>query len=233
MRRHGRLPRYCEPGNYAAMTEQPQRSRQIDIILKICGIASPYLAVLLWLFYFKNAFVSVLLYHLLLFICILGINGKKAIQLLASGFDRKTSWLCLGGLLPTIVILMVWPIAKVESVDIADLFELVGLSKIAFCVFAFYACLVNPFLEESFWRGCFQPTLKRPAFIDLFFGGYHAIIVIPVLKLPFVILTFALMACVSWIFRNIYRLAGGLAIPLGIHIIADIAILAAVWKIIQ
>ena len=215
------------------MTNRGCRFNHTETIWKLCGALSPYLAVLLGLFYFKNAFVSILLYHVLLLSCIIAINGTKAIQLLISGFDRKLAFLCLGGLLPTIVILMVWPIAKVESVDIADLFELVGLSKIAFCIFTLYACLVNPFLEESFWRGCFQPTLKRPAFIDLLFGGYHAIIVIPALKLPFVILTFALLACVSWIFRNIYRLAGGLAIPLVIHIIADIAILAAVWKLMQ
>jgi hypothetical protein len=38
---------------------------------------------------------------------------------------------------------------------------------------------------------------------------------------------------VGWIFRNIYRLTSGLVIPLLTHIVADIAILYALWKIMQ
>ncbi|MHC4551501.1 MAG: CPBP family intramembrane glutamic endopeptidase [Planctomycetota bacterium] len=215
------------------MTEQNTGRKHLETVLKTCGILSPYLAVLLGLFYFKNAFVSVLLYHLLLLGCIAGINGRKAIHFLKVGFDGIIRWFCLCGLLPGIFIVSLWPIAKIETINLSNLFELVGLSNTSFCVFALYACLVNPFLEESFWRGCFKPALKRPGLVDILFGGYHAVIVLPVLSLPYAIITLALLTCVGWVFRNIYCVTGGLAIPLITHIIADIAILAAVWKIMQ
>jgi len=212
----------------------PSRRFPVETFLKICGIASPYLAVILGVFFFKSGLFAVLLYHLVLAICIVGINRSKAIKLLVSGFRRHIGPLiCLGGLLPGVVIFFLWPIAKLEPVDLAQLMESVSLTNTSFMVFALYACFVNPFLEESFWRGCFKPASWRPGPIDALFAGYHAIILIPVVKPVFVLLSFMALTCVGWIFRNIYRLTGGLAIPLLTHIVADIAILYAVWKIMQ
>jgi hypothetical protein len=47
------------------------------------------------------------------------------------------------------------------------------------------------------------------------------------------LLSFVTLMFVGWIFRNIYRLTSGLVIPLLTHIVADIAILYALWKIMQ
>ena len=55
-------------------------------LLKICGVVSPYLAVVLGVFYFKNGFLSVLAYHLVLLTCIIGINKSGAVKLILSGF---------------------------------------------------------------------------------------------------------------------------------------------------
>ena len=195
---------------------------------------SPYLAVLFGVFYIKNAFVAVLFYHLILLVCIVGINRSQVLKLLVSGFHRYTGpVISLGGLIPGIVILLLWPYAKQPAVNLAELMGQVNLSDVSFTVFVFYACLVNPFLEESFWRGCFKPASWRPVPIDVLFAWYHTILLIPVLKPGFVVLSFVALMLVSWIFRNIYRLTGGLAIPLLIHIVADISIFFAVWKIIQ
>ena len=72
-----------------------------------------------------------------------------------------------------------------------------------------------------------------PGPVDAFFAGYHAIVLIPVIKPVFVGLAFLALMFVGWAFRNIYRLTGGLAIPLLTHIVADVAILYAVWKLMQ
>ena len=202
--------------------------------LKLCGIVSPYLVVILGVFFFKNGFFAVLLYHLILLICIIRINRSQALKLLLSGFQRYIGLLiCLSGLLPGVVIFLLWPTAKLESVDLAQLMKSVNLTDTSFTVFALYACLINPFLEESFWRGCFKPGSWIPNPIDALFAGYHAIVLIPVVKPIFVLLCFMALMFVGWIFRNIYRLTGGLAIPLLTHIVADIAILYGIWKIMQ
>ena len=212
----------------------PIRKIPTETFIKSCGIASPYFAVILGVFFFKNGLFAVLLYHLILLICIITINRSQTPKLLISGFHRHVGPLiCLGGLLPGIVILLLWPFAKQESVDLTQLMKSVNLTNTSFAVFALYSCFVNPLLEESFWRGCFKPGSWIPSYIDALFAGYHAIVLIPVVKPTFVLLSFMALMCVGWLFRNIYRLTGGLLIPLLTHIIADIAILYAVWKIMQ
>jgi membrane protease YdiL (CAAX protease family) len=210
------------------------RNISVKNYFKICGAVSPYLAVVLGVFYFKNGFLAILLYHLLLLICIIGINRAKALKLIKSGFNWHIGPLiCLSSLLPGVLIFFLWPFAKLESVDLAQVMESVNLTNISFAIFALYACFVNPFLEESFWRGCFKPGSWIPSYIDALFAGYHAILLIPVVRSIFVLLAFMALMCVGWIFRNIYRLTSGLAISLLTHIVADIAILYAVWKIMQ
>lgn len=208
-------------------------SRRFSVtFLSVCGIISPYLAVILGVFFFKSGLFAVLLYHLILLICIIGISGSKGFNLLKSGFNRSLVPLsCLAGLLPGVVIFLLWPIAKWDSVDLVQAMKSVNLTNRSFVVFALYACVVNPFLEESFWRGCFKFKSWMPNYVDAFFAGYHAIVLIPVVKPIFVLLSFIALTTVGWLFRNIYRLTGGLAICLLTHIIADIAILWAVWKI--
>jgi len=103
----------------------------------------------------------------------------------------------------------------------------------SFTVFTLYACFVNPFLEDSFWRGCFKPTSWRLGLVDALFAGYHAVVLIPVVTPVFVGLSFLALMFVSWAFRNIYRVTGGLAIPLLTHIIADVAIFFSVRKILR
>ena len=210
------------------------RKIPVENFFKTCGIVSPYLAVFLGVFYFKNGLFAVLLYHLTLSICIIGINGVKALKLIKSDPIRHISPLiCLGGLLPGVVIFFLWPIAKLESINLAQLMESVNLTYTTFTLFALYSCFINPFLEESFWRGCFKPRSWTPNLIDALFAGYHAVVLIPVVKPVFVLLSFMALMCVGWAFRNIYRLTGSLSIGLLTHIVADIAILWAVWKIMQ
>jgi membrane protease YdiL (CAAX protease family) len=212
----------------------PSQRFSVETFLKVGGITSPYLAVILGVFFFKNGLFAVLLYHLILLICIIGINGSKALILIKSGFIRHIGPLiCLGGLLPGVFIFFLWPFAKQETANLDQLMESVNLTNTSFTVFALYACFINPFLEESFWRGCFNPGAWPPSYIDALFSGYHAIVLIPVVKPIFVLLAFMALMCVGWVFRNIYRLTGGLVIPLLTHIVADIAILYAVWKIMQ
>ncbi|MHC4372956.1 MAG: hypothetical protein ACYSTO_02065, partial [Planctomycetota bacterium] len=77
----------------------------VEFFFKTCGIVSPYLAVFLGVFYFKNTLFALLLYHLTISICIIEINGVTALKLIKSDPLRHISRLiCLSGLLPGVVI---------------------------------------------------------------------------------------------------------------------------------
>lgn len=202
-------------------------------IFQTLGIVSPYLAVLLGVFLLKNGFLAVLLYHLILLLCIVGVSGLQTFGRLAKGWNRTLGpVMCLAGLVPGAVILLFWPLARQEQADLAKMLALLNLDDRWFIAFAAYACLLNPILEESFWRGAFNNPSLLPAPVDALFSGYHALVVIPVLKAPYVVLLFLAMLTVGWLLRTLARLTGGLLIPLLTHTIADIAILCAIWKLI-
>lgn len=212
----------------------PQRTPHRETLLKTIGVCSPYLSVIIGIFLLRNGFLAVLFYHLVLLFVIVKTNKSNALRSLCRGFHPIWGPLMgLGGLVPGIVILLLWPISKREHVDLFEILTMLNLKDGFFILFAIYACLVNPFLEELFWRGCFKNPTLWPNIIDILFAGYHALVVIPILKAPFVFLIFLAMVCVGWLFRILYRFNRGLLIPLMTHIVADIAILFAVWKIIR
>jgi membrane protease YdiL (CAAX protease family) len=210
------------------------RAKQTETLLKATGIGSPYLAVIAGVFLLKNAFFAILFYHLVLLSVIIIIKKRLLIRPFLKGFNFILGpLLCLGSILPGVVILTGWPIAHREGIELSAIFSTLNLGQGFYMAFAVYACLVNPFLEESFWRGCFDNRAVGPNTIDMLFAGYHALAVFPILKIPYVFLVFAAMFFVGWLFRTIYRLTGGLLIPLLMHIIADIAILCAVGMILR
>jgi membrane protease YdiL (CAAX protease family) len=160
--RLGRLRKSSVPGRCAKKGSiMLIRKIPVDFFFKTCGIVSPYLAVFLGVFYFKNAFFALLLYHLTLSICIIEINGVTALKLIKSDPIWHISRLiCLSGLLSGVVIYFLWPIAKLESINLVQLMESVNLKNTSFIFFALYVCIVNPFLEESLRLHC-----------QSFFGG--------------------------------------------------------------
>ena len=210
-----------------------RRPAYVQPLLKSIGIGSPYFAVVIGVFLFINGFAAVLFYHIVLAAAI-ATHKINPVHFLLKGFRPVIGPLiCLGGLLPGVVILLLWAFAKQESVDLSDIFLMLNLHGRLFTLFAVYACLVNPILEESFWRGCLKNNSRCPSGVDMLFAGYHALAVFPVLKPVFVVFVFTAMVFVGWLFRSLYRLTGGLFVPLMTHIIADIAILFAIRKIIQ
>lgn len=190
------------------------------------------MAVVAGVFFLRNAFAAVLFYHLVLLICILKLNGTGAFRLLQKGFHRFIGPLiCVGGIVPGVVIVYLWPIAKPSGTDITGTLDMLNLGGPMLLVFAIYACFVNPVLEEAFWRGSFSKGSIWPNPIDALFAGYHAVAIAPVVKPLFAAFIFAALVFVAWLFRQLYRLTGGLLIPFVTHVIADIAILYAIWTI--
>lgn len=203
-------------------------------LFQTAGIMAPYIAVLVGVFWLKNVLLAVLFYHAVLLVCIFGISRLGIFKQLAAGVHRfLTPLFILGGLTTGVIILVFWPLAVRSSVDLSHLLALLRLGPPWFLIFAAYACLVNPILEEAFWRGGFENRSPRPTAVDAAFAAYHALAVVPILKPHFVLLVFAAMTFVAWLFRALARRTGGLLTPYLVHLAADIAILAALWSIIR
>lgn len=209
----------------------PPRQLLSKRAFQILGVCSPYLAVLVGIYRSENGFLAVVLYHLILLICIVALDKSNPFTRLLQGYHRYLGPLCIGGLLPGILILFLWPSLTTGRIKLSCFLFTLRFDETLFIIFALYVCLVNPILEESFWRGCFTPGTLMPNYIDAFFAGFHLLIISRLVKLPYMVCAFLGLAFVGWFFRLIYRHTGGLLIPWLTHLIADAAILFAVWKI--
>lgn len=192
------------------------------------------MAVLAGVFLLRNAFAAVLFYHLVLLVCILKVDGTSPFRQLTRGFHRYIGPVVgLGGIVPGFVIVYAWPVAGGTGIDLPNTLSSLKMGGPMLLWFALYACFINPVLEEAFWRGSFDQGSIMPNFVDALFAGYHALAVSPVVKPLFAVLLFAALVFVGWLFRQLYRLTDGLLIPFVTHVIADIAILYAIWTIVN
>ncbi|MBN2511738.1 MAG: hypothetical protein JXB18_02260 [Sedimentisphaerales bacterium] len=172
-----------------------------------------------------------MLYHAILALCVCIVN-RAMVSELTKGFSLPQSFLFgFAALLCGLVIYWFWPHAKTDTVDLSAVLHNYKLDGFAGGLFAAYSILVNPILEELFWRGCFNPSPRKPAFIDLAFAGYHGLALNLVLQPAYVIAVIILLIGVSWLFRHLKLANRGLAIPYIMHLAADISIIASIWML--
>jgi len=197
--------------------------------IKTLGLFSPYGAVIVGVFLFHNAWIAILLYHAILALCVCIVN-RTMVSEIKKGFSGSQAFL-LGfpALLCGLLIYWFWPHAKTDTIDLSTVLHTYELDGLAGGLFAVYSILVNPILEELFWRECWNPSYSKPAFIDLVFAGYHGLALALILKPVYVIAAIGFLSGVSWLFRYLKQINRGMAIPYIMHLAADISIIASVW----
>jgi len=95
--------------------------------------------------------------------------------------------------------------------------------------FAAQLCLLNPLLEELFWRGLFFSDRKRPAATDYCYAAFHFFALIPFMPALQAIIATAGLVGVGYCLRQMARRNGGaLMIPMLWHAAGDIAIVVAI-----
>jgi membrane protease YdiL (CAAX protease family) len=115
--------------------------------------------------------------------------------------------------------------------DLHAQLESIGLTTQTWLPFIFYAVLVNPFIEEYFWRGYLGSNAKGFHVFDLVFASYHILILIGKASPLAVVLIVIVLTCAAWFWRQAARESGGLLAPALGHMAADLTILLAVYRI--
>ncbi len=190
-----------------------------------------YLAVGLGLFVFHSAWGALLGFH----IAIIGslLIAKPNISFAILFKSKNFKWILLSVALcgsSGVALYFLWNVFSVAS-DITAQVETLGLNSRTWIPFIAYFALVNPFIEEYFWRGYLGNAAKRLHCSDFLYAGFHALILIR--KVPIVSILFGVFALagVGWLWRQIARKEDGglLAAVLG-HMAADFTILVTIWK---
>jgi membrane protease YdiL (CAAX protease family) len=189
----------------------------------------PYLAVWAGLFFFKNAWFALIAFHVAIFLAILVVRPAVPINILFK--SKSFKWVLFSVLFCStsgIGLYFLWDVFGVAQ-DLPTQLLSLGLDTAAWFPFIAYFSLVNPFVEEYFWRGVLGSATKKLHVGDAVFAGYHAMILWGRVN-PFSTL-FAVIILVSagWLWRQLFRKDHGLLAAVLGHMVADFSILLTIY----
>jgi hypothetical protein len=193
----------------------------------------PYLAAWAGLFLFHNAWAALISLHIA-FVLVIIVSKPIASPktLFKSSHFRWVLLNILLGLLSGLAVYFLRPFVGL-SADFKGQMAQLGLTASTLPAFIAYFALVNPLLEEYFWRESLGNGTKGFYMGDLLYAGYHAIVLIQRVSLPVTIFVVACLTLIGWFWRQIKREDGGLLAPVLGHMAADFSILLAVYLIIR
>ena len=188
----------------------------------------PYLAVWMGFFCFPNAWAALIGFHAAIVISIW--VTRTAIPVNTLFRSKNFRWILVSVLIGSssgIGLYFLWNIFGVAS-DLPAQLRSIGLTSSAWPIFIVYFVLVNPFIEEYFWRSILASGTKQLYFIDLIYAGYHAMILwgkVHPLSIVFAVL---ILTLAGWFWRQVARRDNGLLAPVLGHMAADLSILLTV-----
>ena len=96
--------------------------------------------------------------------------------------------------------------------------------------FIAYFALVNPFVEETFWRGYLGSDTRSLHVSDLLYAGFHGLILLGKVRAGSILFALLVLMLAGWFWRQIFREDRGLLAPVLGHMAADLPILLAVYS---
>ena len=202
------------------------------IHIKIIPVLVPYVAVLIGLYVFKNAWIAIGLYHFGI-VAFLTIGYRdNSLKKVLSGWNSSIaifSVLITVMVFPTIY--FIWEHMRIENLQMQEKLSSFGLYGMSWIIFMIYFSTAQPLLEEIYWRGYLESAKKYFSWTDIAFAGYHVLVLAYFIKFPWLILAFIVLNIAACIWRIMALSFKGLAIPLLSHIVADISIILATWTL--
>ena len=192
-----------------------------------------YLAVALGLFVFRQAWSALLGFHLAILLSLLIAKPKEPIKILVTG--NRLKWSLLNILVcgsSGITLYFLWDKFGITS-DLSTGVEAMGLNSSSWPAFILYFSLLNPFIEEYFWRGYLGSQTANFHISDFLYSGFHGLILINKVQPSMIAYSLAVLTLAGWFWRQVTREDNGLLAPVLGHIVADFTILMAVYLHMQ
>lgn len=199
------------------------------LIRQVLAPAIPYLTIGIGLLLFQSAWIAIFSYHIGILLVVRIAGFRVPVRLVFRGRDYRTLMIAVllgagGGLL----LYLLWPVLAVPS-DIEGYLQSIGLNARTWPIFLVYFVTVNPLLEEYYWRGCLGSQRRRPVLNDLFFSGYHLLVLAGSIGAAWLPVVFLALVAAAWLWRQIDRLAAGLLPSVISHIAGDIAVITVIY----
>lgn len=188
-----------------------------------------YFAVVLGIFYFHSAWSALLGFHVAILSSLLIARPNIPISILGKNQDIK--WIVLSAPLcgsSGVTLYFLWNYLGFGS-DFSTQVRSLGLNSLTWPSFIVYFALVNPFIEEYFWRGYLGNPTKGLYRSDFLYAGYHALVLIGKLPVGWILYGSAVLILAGWFWRQIMREGQGLLAPVLGHMAADFTILLAIF----
>lgn len=198
--------------------------------MKWIGPALAYLAVGIGLWGLHSAWGALLAFHIAIIVSLLFARPNLPINVLFK--SRNTKWVVASILVcgsSGITLYFFWSYFGFAD-DLPVQVELLGLNTSTWPAFIMYFALVNPFVEEYFWRGHYGSPTKGLHIYDFVYAGFHALILINKMPAGAILFGLIVLALAGWFWRQIAREDQGLLAPVLGHTMADFTILMAVYR---
>lgn len=203
----------------------------MNIILKIktWDPLVPYITIGIGLFVFSNVWAAVLGYHLSMAVILYLARRKASFSQILKNNSYKILIVTfiLGGL-GGLVLYLLWPwLAVTENINL--FLHNNGFTTAMWPYFIVYLVLVNPWLEEYYWRGYLGSNSKMITLNDLFFSGYHIMILAGNIEGIWLVIVFILLTFIAWFWRQANRWNKGIAASVISHFAADTSIILTIY----
>ena len=190
----------------------------------------PYLAVATGLFWVHHAFWALLGFHLAIVLSLLLGRSSVPVSILFKSKDIR--WVILSILLcgsSGISLYLFWSYFGVID-DLPGQVQRYALTVSTWPVFITYFVLVNPLIEEYFWRGYLGSPTRGLYPSDFLYAGFHGLILMEKMQFGAVLYSLVVLTLAGWFWRQLARADGGLLAPVLGHMAADFTILMAIYR---
>lgn len=193
----------------------------------------PYIAVAVGMYVFNSGLAAMFAYHAGICAALLCTGSARDWRRkLVAGCHMRTAamlvplFACAGP-----IIFLLWPYVSLKGTHLSSSLAVFGLQGRSWIVFLVYYPLVNPWLEELFWRGLLARGTHYGRISDLLYAGYHVLALASFTTVPWLLFCFAVLAVAGATWRILAARNGGLALPALTHLVADIAVIVAACQV--
>jgi len=188
-----------------------------------------YSGVAVGMYVLSSGWAAILGYHLAICLSLWAGRGWPLYTTLVRGWSTRHALpliaLCLGS---GVLVALLWPLIRQDGVVLSSSLERLGLTGWSWLAFMVYYSFVNPWLEELYWRSYYPSVVQRRGAADLFFAGYHLIVLAMFVEWPWMLVSLAVLWATSHFWRLLARRRNGLGLPVAAHMAADLSIIIAV-----